>query len=148
MRVVFPHLFSCAFGKTAYGLKCLLADVVLYLAGILAGDILGYAQPDKKLGKLPVTGIHAFGNFKPGLGQGDEPVAAHGDVAVFPQPLGGVAHAGLGDPHMLGNVYRADKPLLLLQYEHCLQIIFGRFLYLHPINTFFFTVCFYKITIL
>ena len=89
--------------EAADGAEGLGAQVVLDLAGVLAGDL------------------------HPLVGQMDEAAGVHGDIAVLPQALGGIADAGLGDAQLFGDVDGADVSVLFLEHEHCFKIILCAF---------------------
>ena len=107
----------------ADGLKGLLADVVLHLAGVGLGGFRVHTQMDKKLrqGLVPVQ--HAGGDGHARVRQGDEPLLVHGDIAALPQALGGVADAGLCHAQILRNVNGTNVAMLLLHHQHGFQVI-------------------------
>ena len=79
----------------------LLADVVLHLAGVLLGGLSVHAELHEKLGQRVVPVEHTRGDVHPARRERDEPVAIHGDVAVFAQALGRIGHARLRDAELL-----------------------------------------------
>ena len=97
----------------ADGLKGLLADVVLHLAGVGLGSLRVHTQMDKKLrqGLVPVQ--HAGGDGHARVRQGDEPLLVHGDVPALPQALGGVAGAGLcyAHGHLFRHLHGVQRPV-------------------------------------
>ena len=113
------------------GFEALLAQIVLEFAGVFPGGLGVHAESDQHRGQELVPLVHAFCDRRSLVRQGDETVAAHGDVAVFTQPLRGVADARLGDAELCGDVDGADIAMLLLHHQHGFQIVFGGFLYFH-----------------
>ena len=124
-------LLAVPHGVGADGGKGLVADVVLDLAGVFLRHLGVHPQSDEEAGQSVVPVQHTGGNGHAGVRQGDEPLPVHGDIAVFPQPLGGVADTGLGDTQMLRHVDGTDIAALLLHHQHGLQIVLRGFLYLH-----------------
>ena len=112
-------------------LKGLLAQVVLDLAGVLPGGLRAHAQAGQQLGKKLVPFVHALGDLPSRLQQYDHPRLIQRDISAFPQALGGIAHTGLGHTDFLRHVDGPDVAVLLLQHEHCLQIVLCRFVYRH-----------------
>jgi len=109
----------------------LLADVVLHLAGVLLGGLSVHAELHEKLGQRVVPVEHTRGDVHPARRERDEPVAIHGDVAVFAQALGRVGHARLRDAEVLCDVDRANVSVPLLHHQHCLQIVLCGFVNVH-----------------
>ena len=109
------------------GLEGGVADVVLNQACIVAGGGFVNAEPDQHIGQELMSFVDPLCNGQPFVRQGDERVLIHGDVAIFPQPLSGIAHAGLGDPKGVGNINRADDPVGFLHHQHSFQVIFRGF---------------------
>ena len=62
------------------------------------------------------------------LGQQDQIVFIHGDVAGGAQDAHGAADAGLGKFQLVGDVDRAHRAVFLFEHEDCLQIVFTGFL--------------------
>ena len=119
---------SCVVADRLIGL---LADVVLDLAGVLLRRFGVDAERDEKIRERVVPIEHFGGDGHAAVGQGDETVLVHFDVAVFAQTLGRIGDAGLCDPQMLRHIDRADIAALLFHHQHGLQIVLGCFLDLH-----------------
>src|SRR5574344_2685180 len=98
----------------AYGLKRLLAYVVLYFAGILFGRDIVYAKRYQEFCERLVPAKHVGGYFHAAVGKRYQPVGIHRYVAVLPEPFCGICDAGLCYAKILGNVYGADIAMLLL----------------------------------
>ena len=65
------------------------------------------------------------------LQEHDHPGRVEGDIAAFPQTLGGVADARLGHAQLLRHVDGADIAALLLEHEHRFQIVFRGLVNVH-----------------
>lgn len=115
----------------ADGLERLFTDVVLYLARIRLRRLRVNAQRHQEAGQRLMPVQHTGRDGHAAVRQGDEPVLIHGDVAVLPQPLGGVGHTGLRHAQMLRHVDGADVSVLLLHHQHRLQIVLRGPQYLH-----------------
>ena len=79
----------------AYGLKGLLAYVVLDLAGVCLGCLFIDAYVDKKRRQRLVPVKHARSDRHTGVGQGYQAVFVHRDMPAFSEPFGRIAYAGL-----------------------------------------------------
>ena len=107
--------------------KGFVAQIMLDFAGVGSGGFFTDAQGEKKVGQQTVTLIDSGGNFHAHIRQRNQPIFFHGNVAVFTQPPGGIAYAGLGDFQFGSDIDRANIAMLLFENQHSLQIIFGRF---------------------
>ena len=113
----------------AYGGEGLIAQVVLDPAGVLAGDILIDAEPDKKLRQQPVPLIYPPGYLHARAGQSDVRIIVHGDVAVFTQPLCCIADARLCNSELSGDIDRPassawlqDNPRRIFVFSYMLTV--------------------------
>ena len=121
-------VFSCVLADRVV---CLLADVVLDLARILLSGLFVHAEGGEKFCERVVAVEHLGGNGHAAVGQRDEAVAVHLNVAVFAQALGRVGDAGLRHAQMVGHVDRADIAVLLFHHQHGFEIIFRCLLDFH-----------------
>ena len=115
--------------EAAYRPEGLGAQIVLDLAGILAGDVRRNAELDEEVRKDLVPGVDLLGDLHSGGGEGDKSVVVHGDVAVLAESLGRVADGWLCNAEKIGDVDRADipNPAFLFLHEDSFQIILSRF---------------------
>ena len=109
----------------------LLADVVLDLAGVLLGGFFVHTECNEKFRERVVAVEHLSGDGHAAVGQRDETVAVHLDIAVFAQTLGRIGHAGLCHAEVLRHVNGANVSVLELHHQHGLEIILGGLLDLH-----------------
>ena len=100
------------------GVKGLLTDVVLDLTGVCLRRSGVDAQRHQEFRQRVVPVQHTLGDGHTAGRQGDESVLVHRDIAVFPQPFGGVGHAGLCHAQMLGHVDGTNISMLLLHHQH------------------------------
>ena len=93
----------------ADGGEGLLAQVVLDLAGVPPGGVRADAQAHEELSEELVALVHALRDLESRRQQHDHARRVQGDIAAFPQALGGVADAGsiLLDPIKATIVDRA-----------------------------------------
>ena len=80
------------------------------------------------------TAEHFGRNLHARIRQCDQTVLIHFNIAVFPQPLRGIGHAGLRHAQMLRHVHGAHIPMLRLHHQHGFQIILGCFQDLHDLH--------------
>ena len=80
------------------------AQVMLDLAGVFAGDILGDSDLGEEVGEHLVAGVDAVCNLHSGCREGNHAVALHDDVSVLAEALRGIGDARLGDSQKLGDV--------------------------------------------
>ena len=109
----------------------LLADVVLDLARILLGGFFVHTECNEKFRERVVAVEHFCSDGHAAVGQRDETVAVHLDIAVFAQTLGRIGHAGLGHAKVLCHIDRTDIAVHFLHHQHGLEIILGGLLDLH-----------------
>ena len=103
----------------------LVADIVLDVASILVGNLLVHAQHNQKLGKHLVAVQDFMSDGHPGIGQRNQPIVVHFNIAVLPKPFGSVGNARLCHIQMFCNVNGANVTVLFLEHQHRFQIIFG-----------------------
>ena len=108
----------------ADGAVALLAQIVLHFARVRFGGDLVHAEVHEKFCERFVPVEHACGDLHARIGERDEAVLVHGDVAVFLETLGGVGDAWLCHAEKFGNVNRADVAVLFLHHQHRFKIVF------------------------
>ena len=87
----------------ADGAVALLAQIVLHFARVRFGGDLVHAEVHEKFCERFVPVEHARGDLHAGIGERDEAVLVHGDIAVFLETLGGVGDAWLRHAEKFGN---------------------------------------------
>lgn len=108
----------------ADGAVALFTQVMLHLAGVCLGSNFVDTKIDQELCERFVAVEHARGNLHAALGQGNQAVLVHRDIAVFLEPLCGVGDTGLCDAEKFGNVDRADVAVPFLHHQHRFEVVF------------------------
>ena len=86
----------------------LVADVVLYAAGILRGDIGAHAEGDQQLGEHLVALIDLLRDAASLLREGDASACVDDEAVLVLETPEGTADGSLRDVHLGGNVHRVD----------------------------------------
>jgi hypothetical protein len=87
------------------GFKGNVADIVLNLAGILCGNLFVYAKPNEKLSKNKMALIYLLAYLAAYVGEGNISILINGDKAAVLEKSDRAADAGLGEAHLVRNVY-------------------------------------------
>ena len=142
MYLLLLFLFAGLIYVSTDGVKCLVAQIVLYLAGIIFGNGGINPEGNEEIRKFLMSGVYLIGDIHTLLGNRDETGFVHLDVAFLAQTLHGIADAGLCNTQETGNIDRTYISVLFLKDDHRLEIIFSGFSdgvavvfhILHPVN--------------
>ena len=96
---------------------------MLHPAGVLFRRYRVYAGLDQPVGKEAVLFVDLLRHFTAHIGQVKEIILVHCEKSTVPQGRHRMAHAGLCDLQVPGDIHGAHHTFFLLEHQHGLQII-------------------------
>lgn len=124
-------LFGFFFHGFPYRIECLFSDDVLDAAGVVVRRFLIHAETDQPFPEELMPVIHSVSQSFAALCKSDISLFGYADVALFLQILYCDADAGLGESHLIRDVYASDYRFFFTYDEDRLQIILNAFIMIH-----------------
>ncbi len=142
MYLLLLFLFAGLIYVGTDSVKCLVAQIVLDLAGIIFGNGWINSEGNEEVRKLLMSCVDLIGDIHTLLGNRNEAGFVHLDIAFLTKTLHGIADAGLCNAQESCYIDRTDISVLFFEDDHRLKIVFSGFSngvavvfhILHPVN--------------